>query len=80
MACLIECLQLKVFQDLHSGVGSQPLGASMEKQRANIQQDMPTEIPDFLIRKSDPNLVSNGTRVAESGFMTPGNSGMFSSP
>ncbi|XP_065633160.1 sister chromatid cohesion 1 protein 1 [Quercus suber] len=61
------------FEDFHSGVGSESLGAPIEKQRRNIvNNDIPTEI---LMDELRANLMNNGVRVGEANLMvTPGNS------
>ncbi|XP_059458695.1 sister chromatid cohesion 1 protein 1 [Corylus avellana] len=61
------------FEDFHSGVGSQSLGVSIEKQRANVvNNDIPTEI---LMEELRANLMNNGTGLAEVNLLvTPGNS------
>lgn len=66
---------MKPFEDFHSGVGSQPLGVSIEKQRANVvNNDIPTEI---LMEELRANLMNNGTGLAEVNLLvTPGNSGI----
>ncbi|KAM4104202.1 hypothetical protein ACJW30_06G139100 [Castanea mollissima] len=61
------------FEDFHSGVGSESLGAPIEKLRRNIvNNDIPTEI---LMDELRANLMNNGVRVGEANLMvTPGNS------
>ncbi|KAL4620809.1 hypothetical protein ACB092_06G182900 [Castanea dentata] len=61
------------FEDFHSGLGSESLGAPIEKLRRNIvNNDIPTEI---LMDELRANLMNNGVRVGEANLMvTPGNS------
>ncbi|XP_075668054.1 sister chromatid cohesion 1 protein 1 [Castanea sativa] len=61
------------FEDFHSGLGSESLGAPIEKLRRNIvNNDIPTEI---LMEELRANLMNNGVRVGEANLMvTPGNS------
>ncbi|XP_062157140.1 sister chromatid cohesion 1 protein 1 [Alnus glutinosa] len=61
------------FEEFHSGVGSQSLGVSIEKQRTNVVNNgIPTEI---LMDELRANLMNNGMRVAEANLLvTPGNS------
>ncbi|CAK9135819.1 unnamed protein product [Ilex paraguariensis] len=80
--CLIKCLNVKPYEDFQSGIGSQSLGASIEKQRANINNnEFP---PEILMEELRTNLMNNGVRitlangerVTEANLMvTPGNSG-----
>lgn len=67
---------MKPFEDFHSGVGYESLGAPIEKLRRNIvNNDIPTEI---LMDELRANLMNNGVRVGEANLMvTPGNSGMM---
>jgi hypothetical protein len=67
---------VKPFEEFHSGVGSQSLGVSIEKQRTNVVNNgIPTEI---LMDELRANLMNNGMRVAEANLLvTPGNSGMM---
>lgn len=67
---------MKPFEDFHSGVGSESLGAPIEKLRRNIvNNDIPTEI---LMDELRANLMNNGVRLDEANLMvTPGNSGMM---
>ncbi|KAF3976793.1 hypothetical protein CMV_000048 [Castanea mollissima] len=71
--CLIIYSNMKPFEDFHSGVGSESLGAPIEKLRRNIvNNDIPTEI---LMDELRANLMNNGVRVGEANLMvTPGNS------
>ncbi|KAI7986093.1 Sister chromatid cohesion 1 protein 1 [Camellia lanceoleosa] len=71
---LIKYLNVKPFEDFHSGLGSQSLGVSREKLRTNLKtNEIPTEV--FIPGLSN-NLGNNGVRVNEANVMvTPGNSG-----
>lgn len=68
---------VKPFEDFQSGVGSQSLGVSIEKQRANIVDNnihIPTEI---LMDELRANLMNNGVGMTETNLMeTPGDSSM----
>ncbi|KAF2319158.1 hypothetical protein GH714_013636 [Hevea brasiliensis] len=60
-AHLIEFLDMKPFEDFHSGTGSQSLGFSIEKQReAVVNDEMPMEI---LMGELRANLMNNGDEV-----------------
>ncbi|KAF3433361.1 hypothetical protein FNV43_RR24463 [Rhamnella rubrinervis] len=63
------------FKDFQSGVGSQSLGVSIEKQRKNLVDNnihIPTEI---LMDELRANLMNNGVGMTETNLMeTPGNS------
>ncbi|KAK9283481.1 hypothetical protein L1049_011727 [Liquidambar formosana] len=64
------------FEDFHSGVGSQSLGLSIEKQRANFDNN---EVPaEVFMEELRTNLVNTGARVTEiqaNPMVTPGSSG-----
>ncbi|XP_037495670.1 sister chromatid cohesion 1 protein 1 isoform X1 [Jatropha curcas] len=60
------------FEDFYSGVGSQSLGVSIEKQRNTVvKDDMPMEI---LMGELKNNLMNNGKKITEANLVTPGNS------
>ncbi|KAF5736546.1 hypothetical protein HS088_TW14G00690 [Tripterygium wilfordii] len=60
------------FEDIHSGVGSQSGGLSIEKLRSNlISNDVPTELMEGL----RANLMNNGVTIPEAVMVTPRNSG-----
>ncbi|KAF8397227.1 hypothetical protein HHK36_016137 [Tetracentron sinense] len=61
-------------EDFHSGVGSEPLGVSIEKQRTNLDNfEVP---PEILIEELRTNLKNTGMPVNEANLLvTPGNSG-----
>ncbi|CAK7325907.1 unnamed protein product [Dovyalis caffra] len=61
------------FDDLHSGVGSQSLGTSIEKLRTNVVNDETSM--DILMEELKANLRNNGVRMTEANLATPRNSG-----
>lgn len=69
-----EFLKVKPFEDIHSGVGSQSLGASLEKIRVNVaNNDKPIENLMQEIRANFINIGFGGNEA--NGMVTPGNSG-----
>ena len=65
---------MKPFEDIHSGVGSQSLGASLEKIRVNVLKN-DEQIENLMeeIRVNFINIDSRGNDA--NGMVTPGNSG-----
>ncbi|KAJ6901222.1 hypothetical protein NC651_019082 [Populus alba x Populus x berolinensis] len=61
------------FDDVHSGVGSQSLGTSIEKLRTNVVNDELSM--DILMEELKANLGNNGVRMTEANMATPRNSG-----
>ncbi|KAJ6987358.1 sister chromatid cohesion 1 protein 1 isoform X2 [Populus alba x Populus x berolinensis] len=61
------------FDDVHSGVGSQSLGTSIEKLRTNVVNDGLSM--DILMEELKANLGNNGVRMTEANMATPRNSG-----
>ncbi|KAL9402326.1 hypothetical protein Peur_006175 [Populus x canadensis] len=61
------------FDDVHSGVGSQSLGTSMEKMRTNVVNDELSM--DILMEELKASLRNNGVRMTEANMATPRNSG-----
>lgn len=67
---------VKPFEDIHSGVGSQSLGGSIERTRGIFfNQDQPTE---DIIEEMTANFLNRGLKDNETNVMvTPENSGWF---
>ncbi|KAG8644865.1 sister chromatid cohesion 1 protein 1 [Manihot esculenta] len=61
------------FEDFHSGIGSQSMGVSIEKQRKAVVDD---EIPmENLMGELRTNIMDNSRKITEANLVTPGNSG-----
>lgn len=64
---------MKPFEDFHSGIGSQSMGVSIEKQRKAVVDD---EIPmENLMGELRTNIMDNSRKITEANLVTPGNSG-----